>query len=178
MAVDEHHVYLLALNNGDVVLEIDKKTLTTGLTYGQSFEPNTVVVFDRRSGDRVGGIAATGSNLFVDRRILVQTTAGCCGPGIFIYDPETFELEQMVPRRFTNTVVRRGHWLIAGNEAGLIDVFDLSSNPSPLVSSINLPQVTGHTRPEDIEIRALWRDGNDNLIFAGSSWGNDATRGP
>jgi hypothetical protein len=77
-----------------------------------------------------------------------------------------------------NTVVRRGRWLIAGNESGHVDVFDLGQNPSPLVSSADLPQLTGHTNSEDVEIRALWTDHHDNLIFAGSSWGNDRTRGP
>ena len=56
---------------------------------------------------------------------------------------------------------------------GQVDVFDLRQNPSPLVSSADLRQLTGHTGSEDIEIRALWADDLDNLIFAGSSWGND-----
>jgi len=31
---------------------------------------------------------------------------------------------------------------------------------------------------EDIEIRALWTDNVDNLVFAGSTWGNDQSRSP
>jgi hypothetical protein len=46
------------------------------------------------------------------------------------------------------------------------------------LASLNLRQVTGHTGIEDIEIRALWADHLDTLIFAGSSWGNDQSRGP
>ena len=57
-------------------------------------------------------------------------------------------------------------------------MFDLRQNPSPLVSSADLRQLTGHTGIEDIEIRALWKDNLDNLIFAGSSWGNGGFRGP
>lgn len=186
LAVDKDHIYLSELNEGDIGLEIAKKTLTSGLIYGETFERNTTVVFDRRSGDRVSGIPnpfdlfgrVSAVSLYVDNNSLIQTIAGCCGPGIFIYDPDTFNLDQMIPRAFTNTVVRSRGWLIAGNEGGQVDVFDLRQNPSPLISSLNLRQLTGHTGSEDIEIRALWKDNLDNLIFAGSSWGNDQSRGP
>jgi hypothetical protein len=186
LAVDKDHVYLSELNEGDVGLEVVKKTLTAGLTYGETFEPNTTVVFDRKSGNRVFGITnppALGGglgvvSLYVDRNLLVQTTPGCCGLGIFIYDPNTFTLDQVIGRHFTNTVVRSDRWLIAGNEGGQVDVFDLRQNPSPLLSSADLRQLTGHTGSEDIEIRALWKDNFDNLIFAGSSWGNDQSRSP
>src|SRR5690606_31581740 len=65
---------------------------------------------------------------------------------------------------------------IGGTEAGTIDIFDFKQNPGPMLASINLPQVTGHMNPEDIEIRALAV--HDNLIFAASSWGNENSRGP
>jgi hypothetical protein len=165
LAVDEDHVYLFAFNEGDIGLEVRKDLLTTGLIYGQTFEPNTTVVFDRASGDRLAGIPG-GLNLYADGQILVQTIPGCCGPGISLYDPETLALEQFIARPFTNTVVRRGRWLIAGNEGGQVDVFDLQQNPSPFVSSADLRQLTGHTGSEDIEIRALWADEHDNLLFA------------
>jgi len=31
---------------------------------------------------------------------------------------------------------------------------------------------------EDIEIRSLWIDGYDDLVLAGSSWGNPTSRSP
>jgi len=186
LVVDGAHVYLSAVNEGDIGLKLGKKTFRPGLQYGQSFERNTTVIFDRLSGNRVSGITNPSDlsgrlasvQLYVDERILVQTTPGCCGPGIFIYDPVTFHLDQIIARQFTNTVTRSGPWLIAGSEAGKVDVFDLRQNPSPLLSSIDLRQLTGHTGFEDIEIRALWKDDLDNLIFAGSSWGNAASRTP
>jgi len=181
LAVDEDHVYLSvpAIAEGSFVLEFDKTTLTSGLTYDATLDPNTTLVFDREDGQRIATISpGGGANLYVDRKILVQTIPGCCGTGIWIDDPETFTLLQFIDRRFTNTAARRGRWLIAGNEAGQIDLFDLGQNPSPLVSSVSLPQLTGHTNPEDVEIRAVWTDRHDNLIFAGSSWGNDRSRGP
>jgi hypothetical protein len=186
LAVDNDNVYLSELNEGDIGLEIAKRTLTSGLTYGETFEQSTTVVFDRKSGNRVSGITNPSDlfgrpgavSVYVDQKTLIQTIAGCCGPGILIYDPQTFNLEQTIPRLFTNTVVRSDRWLIAGNEGGQVDVFDIQQNPSPIVSSVDLRQLTGHTGSEDIEIRALWKDNLDNLIFAGSSWGNDQSRGP
>jgi hypothetical protein len=186
LAVDETHVYLSVPAKpdpgaeGTLALEFDKRTLTPGLIYDGTLDQNTTVVFDRESGERITTIPEPGgpSNLYVDRKILVQTTGGCCGAGIWIDDPETFTLQQFIGRQFTNTVVRRGRWLVAGNEGGQVDVFDLSQNPSLLVSSADLRQLTGHTNPEDVEIRALWTDRHDNLIFAGSSWGNEQSRGP
>ena len=186
LAIDKDHVYLSELNEGDIGLEIKKKTLVPSLIYGQTFEQNTTGVFDRMNGERIFGITnpfdlrgnLSQVSLYADSKILVQTIPGCCGPGIFIYDPETFVLEQRIDRPFTNTVVGWGRWLIAGNEGGQIDVFDLRKSPAPLISSGDLRQLTGHTGTEDIEIRALWKDNLDNLIFAGSSWGNEQSRGP
>ena len=186
LAVDEDFVYLAALNEGDTALEITKGTWQPGLTYGQSFEPHMAVVFDRQSGERVFGIPAPVNAfgqpdlgvLYVDTQILGQTIPGCCGSGIFVSDAQTFQLHQVIPRFYTNTIVRRGQWLIAGNEGGQIDVFDLEQNPAPLVSSAHLRYLTGHTGGEDIEIRSLWTDRLDNLIFAASSWGNQQSRTP
>lgn len=184
LAVGGTFVYLAELNEGDVAMRITKETLTPTMTYGQTFEPYTAVAFRQSNGTRMGG-APTPFDvwgqpaqpvLYVSSAFLAQTVPGCCGPGIFLYHPVTFQLKQFIPRPYTNTVTRRGPWLIAGNEGGQVDAFDLSRTPSPLVSSIDLRAATGHTGGEDIEIRALWNDGIDNLIFAGSSWGNEQSR--
>ena len=116
--------------------------------------------------------------LYASGNILAQTVPGCCGPGIFLYNPTSLQLKQFIPRLYTNTVTRRGQWLIAGNEGGQVDAFDLSRTPSPFVASLDLRALTGHTGNEDIEIRALWTDSIDNLVFAGSSWGNEQSRHP
>jgi hypothetical protein len=186
VAASQQYLYLSALNEGDVALELPRKTLVPGRVFGDVFEAHTTVVFDRRSGDRVFALPTPvdvrgsqgGANLYADGKILVQTVPGCCGPGIFVYETQTFSLTRSIPRLFTNTVERRGRWLIGGNEAGTVDLFDLRQDPSPMISSVDLRQLTGHTGSEDIEIRALWTDHHDDLIFAGSSWGNDASRGP
>ena len=82
---------------------------------------------------------------------------------------------------FTNTVatLNNGKLLLAGTEAGTVDLFDISDIGSPrLLSSLNLRELTGHTGIEDIEIRSLWADEESGLIYAGSSWGSELSRGP
>jgi hypothetical protein len=183
LAGDERRIFLSALNENDVGLEVDKQTLQRGWT-GEPREPNATFVFDRRSGRRLTGLGnppvIRGSigvaNLYVDDRVVAQTVPGCCGAAIYLRDPTTLELVQVVDRRFTNTVVRQGRWLIAGNETGLIDVFDLARTPVTLAASADLRRLTGRLGVEDIEVRALWVDQVDRLIFAASSWGNDASR--
>jgi hypothetical protein len=177
-AVNESRVYLAALNEGDRVIELSKSTLTPVQTYGDTFEPNETVVFDRQTGARVGTISSGYGSLYGGGMSVIWTKPGCCGPGIFVYDAYNLALDQFIERSWTNTVVQRGGFLIAGNESGNVDLFDFASNPSPLLATSDLRQLTGHTGSEDIEIRALWADNVDNLIFAGSSWGNDQSRGP
>jgi hypothetical protein len=177
-AVNDSRVYLNASNEGSPVVELSKSTLTVVRTYGDTFEPNETVVFDRQTGARVGTISSGYGNLYGAGSSVMWTSPGCCGPGIIIHDAFSLAWDQFIPRSWTNTVVQRGGLLIAGNESGNVDLFDFSSNPSPLVATADLRQLTGHTGSEDIEIRALWADDVDNLIFAGSSWGNDQSRGP
>jgi WD40 repeat protein len=186
LAADRNNIYLSQINEGELALEIETRTWTVTRTYGETFELNSTVVYDRLSGNRVisipnplsllGGHAQV--SLYADQKILVQTIPGCCGSGIYIYDTSTMALDPLVPQAYTNTVARRGGLLIAGMETGQVKVFDLSDRPLSLVSSIDLRQLTGHTGSEDIEIRAMWVDQFDKLIFAASSWGNDQSRGP
>ena len=68
--------------------------------------------------------------------------------------------------------------LAAGSEAGGVNLYAFNKNGYELVNSVDLPALTGFSGPEDIEIRAMWADGLDSLVFAGSSWGNDRSRGP
>ncbi len=187
MEVDQSRVYLSMLNEGEVGLGLKKNNLDApiGLIYGQIFSPWVTEVYDRRTAVVVGRIANPASSqvaLFGDRACLYQTVPGCCGPGIFVYRKDTLTLNQFIARPATNTVAvvnQAGvNFLIGGTEGGSVDLFDLFLDPSPLVSSVDLRTATGHTGAEDIEIRALWFDGLDNLVLAASSWGNDSSRGP
>src|SRR5205085_3732720 len=82
--------------------------------------------------------------------------------------------------RTTNAVggiQRRGIPLvIGGSEAGEVDLYALGGSGFQIIDSIDLRAVTGFVGSEDIEVRALWVDGIDNLVFAASSWGNDQSR--
>ncbi len=180
-------LYLSSLNSTDVVLEVPKRTLEAGRSFGQPFEAQTTVVYDRKTGDRLGGLAnpldirgqPSQVELYVDHKYLARTIAGCCGFGVLLNNAKTLAQGPTVEARSsTNVIERRGRWLIGGSEGGQVDVYDLRKAPAPLVSSLDLRTLTGHTGVEDIEIRALWTDHFDNLIFAGSSWGNDQSRGP
>jgi hypothetical protein len=186
LAVSGTSVYVAELNEGDIGMQIATDTLIPQMISGQTFDPYMSIAFSQNNGARIGS-APTPFDLwgqpaqpvlYANDNILAQTVPGCCGPGIFLHDPNTLKLKQFIPRLYTNTVTQRGQWLIAGNEGGQVDVFDLARTPSPLVASLDLRTLTGHTGSEDIEIRALWNDGIDNLIFAGSSWGNEQVRSP
>ena len=184
LTINGASVYLAELNEGDVCMRLAKDTFAHTMTYGQTFEPYATVTHHQNTGERVGSMPTpfdlwgqpAQPVLYVSGNILAQTVPGCCGPGIFLYHPTTLQLKQFIPRLYTNTVTRRKQWLIAGNEGGQVDIFDLSRRPSPLMTSLDLRTLTGHTGSEDIEIRSLWTDSVDNLVFAGSSWGNDYSR--
>jgi hypothetical protein len=60
-------------------------------------------------------------------------------------------------------------------ETGSVDYFDQDNH---LIKQVDLRLLTGHTGGDDIEIRSIWADGLDDLVFAASSWGNDDTRAP
>src|SRR2546423_8578165 len=56
-AVNDSRVYIAPLNEGDRVVELSKATLTPVQTYGDSFQANETVAFDRQTGARVGPIS-------------------------------------------------------------------------------------------------------------------------
>lgn len=189
LVVDERHVYLAQLNASDRAFEITEESWVVGRVYGQQFESNTTVVFGRRSGVRLAALPDPPNengtpnilpNLYVDPRILGLVSAGGGSGGARLYDPLTLRFIRAITRS-TNALERRARWLIAGSEGGLVDLYDLGSpaaSPQPPSQTVDLPQLTGQTSREAIEIRALWMDRRDNLIFAGSSGGNSLNAGP
>jgi hypothetical protein len=185
VAADAGHVYASSLSASDTVVEIAKTTWATGRSYG-GFEPNMTVVFDRSTGTRVSAIPnpadSTGdrgiSAVYADREIVGQMRPGCCGRGVSLYDPELLGFDQRLASRNSNALARRGRWLVVGTEYGTVEVWDIGRRPAPVVARVDLRALTGNTGVEDIEVRALWFDEVDNLLFAGSSWGNDQSRSP
>ena len=186
VAVGKRYIYFSMLNEQDAVLEVSKSELKVMRVFAHTFDGPITVVFDKQTGRHVGTIPnppdlygrVGGVHLYVDDKFLIQTIGGCCGSGIFIYDAETLKSERTIPKHTYTTVVRRGHLLIAGSEWGHVVIFDLDDEQTAIMAIAPLRVWTDHKGLEDIEIRCLWIDGHDELIFAGSSWGNDHSRGP
>jgi hypothetical protein len=183
LAVDSDRLYLAQLNEGEVALEVDKGTLEVTRTYGQTFVQGRTVVYDRLTGAAGATIpyppvqlGPPGQpTLYPNGNRLIETVPGCCGLGITILQAPEFVESEFIPEPNTNVIVAVQHGFWSGMETGEIGYFDSQNH---LVQKLNLRTLTGHTGSEDIEIRALWADGFDDLVFAASSWGNDASRGP
>ena len=114
--------------------------------------------------------------------LLIQTTPGPWGPGVFVHQTTSLKIDQFIDWRGTNcAVIHRkpgSTLLIAGNEDGQIGLYDINSKPALILDRINLRVKTNNPNPEDIEVRALWADDHDDFVFAASTWGNDQTRRP
>jgi hypothetical protein len=184
LAVDSHYLYLARLNaENEVAWEVDKATLQVTRTYGETFVRDNTVVFDRLTGAMVATIpypliqlGTVGQpSLFPIGNSLMETVPGCCGLGVAIVKIPEFVESGFISEPNTNTVVEVQNGLWSGMETGEIGFFDSQNH---LVQKLNLRTMTAHTGVEDIEIRSLWADGFDDLVFAASTWGNDASRGP
>jgi hypothetical protein len=179
MIATRDRIYLTELNPGDFAIE-----LPTMQNFGLQFTPGSLLEFDRRTRQFLGSIPNAGHRGAIVntwQNYVFMTSPGCCGAGIAVYDGDIRTPIQFI-NRTTNTVAgtqRKGlPLLVGGSENGCVDLYANDGGLYNLISSINLPAETGFMRPEDIEIRSLWVDGLDNLVFAASSWGNNQSRGP
>ena len=178
LTVTDSSLYLSEFNPGDFAVEVGSLR-----SYGESpFVTGATIVFDRQTQRILGTIANPGQNFFnihAGEEFLFLTSPGCCSAGIYVYDAVNLRAIQVLSRP-TNTVAsvkRRGIPLAVGaSEGGAVDLYAFDKAGYQFIDSVDLPAATGFTRPEDIEIRALWIDGIDNLVFAASSWGNDRSR--
>jgi hypothetical protein len=178
MAATETRLYLSEVNPGDFAINVN----TLDAYGGETFVRGMTLSFDSRTGQETGAIpdpsqggvaiSAWGPSVFL-------TVPGCCGSGVQIYDAASLSPVQYLNRP-TNVVAGTDHGghslLIGGSESGNVDLYTLGPSGYHLSNSLNLPALTGFTAPEDIEIRGLWMDGLDNLVFAASSGGNDQSR--
>ena len=182
LAVDRDRLYLAQLSEGDVAWEVDKATLAVTRVYGTTHLNGQTGVYDRLTGSLTVAVpnpldtrdVPTRPRLHSNGIDLFQTVPGCCGRGITIVKGPDFTRTQFIGATFTNVVTSVASGFVSGMETGSVDYF---SSDNILIKQVDLQALTGHTR-DDIEIRSLWADGLDDLVFAGSSWGNDATRGP
>lgn len=178
MAVSNDHIYISELNRGDFGLEV-----TAMQSFGTQFSTGDTLVIDRNTLQSRGFIPNPRGQVNINtwQHFMYLTIPGCCGAGITIFDANTMKNIQFIGRP-TNTVAgiaRKGDpLLVGGSESGFVDLYAFDGKAYDLVSTADLPALTGLNRPEDIEIRSLWADGLDNLVIAASSWGNDRSRGP
>lgn len=185
LAVDGSNVYLAELNEGDVAMELNGQLAITK-TYGQTFEPDVTVVYNRTSGNRVGTVAnpttvlnTTGfPSLFAFSNNLFQTVPGCCGANVQVTANQNLTTTKIVNQSYSNAVTLNTKGLVIGDEAGKVSLYKFSNSAINFQKSLDLRQLTNHTGSEDIEIRSVWSDGNDNLVFAASSWGNSSSQSP
>lgn len=177
MAGSDSDLYIWEANPGDTGLD-----LTAQRSFGEQFLPNRTLVLDRQSLQQRGQIPQSTSgpvNITASKSLVYLTTPGCCGAGIDIYDAVSLSHFQFIarPSNVVAPLLKRGiDFLVAGTEGGSVDLYSLNDTAYTPVNTVDLRTVTGFTGTEDIEIRALWADGLDNLIIAGSSWGNDSSR--
>jgi len=172
-------VYLAELNPGDFAVEVGSMR-----SYGETpFVAGATLVFDRQTQRLLGTLPSPGRSFFnihAGEDFLFLTSPGCCSAGVYVYDARDLRAIQVLSRP-TNTVAsvrRRGIPLaVGGSEGGSVDLYAFDKAGYQFIDSIDLPAATGFTGSEDIEIRALWIDGIDNMVFAASSWGNDRSRG-
>ena len=174
-AASDSNLFISELNPGDTGLDV-----LSMRSYGENFVPHRTLVFDRQTLRPIGELPQQGSghvSLRVLQNFIFMTTPGCCGTGIDIYNAATLQHSQFIARS-ANTVAAAkasgANYLIAGSEAGAIDLYEQKNGAYGFISTLNLRDLTAFKGTEDIEVRSLWVDQFDNLIFAGSSWGNDS----
>jgi hypothetical protein len=86
-----------------------------------------------------------------------------------------------IPEPYADTVatttINKQSLLVVGTELGTVVLYNISNCSAPRRLAVaDLRQLTGHTGPEDIEIRGLYIVGNE--IVAVSSWGDAASKTP
>jgi hypothetical protein len=179
MAATESRLYLSELNAGDYAIEVGSMR-----SFGEGeFVAGKTLVFDTQAVGPIRAVSNPNSNhvnLSAWGPFIYLTNPGCCGFGVYIYAAGTLEPVQFLnrPANVFVGIQRMGVPLgIAGSEFGDVHLYSLGETGYRLEDSVDLRAATGFRGSEDIEIRAVWVDGIDNLVFAASSWGNDESRG-
>lgn len=175
LTADSTHVFLSELNQGDVGVSIDESTMALVNTYGLTYQPGTGM-YDRSSGALLGSIAnppdVNGNvgqvNLNVDSGILIQTTPGCCGTGVFLYDSQSLQfLSHMTMIGADSTLIMNGGILVVGSEAGIVNAYDINDPTSPQqLTGVDMHTLTGQATAT-FEVRGA--DSLNSYIFAVST---------
>ncbi len=185
LAVDFGNLYLAQLNEGETAVALNNQLVVTK-TFGETFEPGVTVVYNRTTGARKGSVAnpttllnETGfPSLFAFNNYLFQTVPGCCGAGVVVTPNQMLTTPRTVSEYFANAITLNSKGLVIGDESGKVSLYKFSATSIQNVKTLDLRQLTNNTGGEDIEIRSVWSDSYDNLVFAASSWGNSTTQSP
>jgi hypothetical protein len=184
VTVAEGRLFVAELNEGEIVEAFDATTLAPlGKTYGATFEQGKTVSFDL-GGVRLGAVddPLTIKNdtgfpaLFTFPGTLALAVPGCCGAGVSLFDAAALTPSGALPITWANAVAKAPSGYVVGTEGGQVVYVD-GAQPD-MEQVVDLRTLTGHTGSEDIEIRNLWIDGFDDLVLAGSSWGNASSKSP
>ncbi|MGH7341665.1 MAG: hypothetical protein ACREKH_14330, partial [Candidatus Rokuibacteriota bacterium] len=161
---------------------VHRERLDEAIPFDFTGHETSTVVFDRHTGEPVTVFDdSNGVQVYADSEVVARMCCHNQPGGVYLADSRTLIPVQDFPLLSTdeaNAAVRKGPWLIVGDEYGRVYLVDLRPTSPRIVVAVGLPYLTGHTELGAIEIRALWVDEHDDLIFAGSSWGSDVTRGP
>jgi hypothetical protein len=177
VAASPTRVFVHTLNNGDHAQAFALPALPPGTSYLPAFDVSRIAVFDRASGTLLATMPAMlddrGDQGAVSMEAgdgwLAEFVAGCCGDRVEVYDPITLVRTATVYFS-TDSVAWSGPYLVLGSEGSVVSMWDLRG-PYPLaVGWADLRQLTGHTRIDDFEVRAIYSDDRDRLIFGATSW--------
>ena len=177
-------VFLYEFNPGDTTLKISLPKYRVQQTYGTTFEPGAMAVYDLDTGTQLGIIPSPGLDAdasYADNRYLIFLSPGCCGAGIWIYAIKPLLTAFNAPPTpqfisyYNDSAARAGRWLVAGSEASAVAVFDLTKSPPRQVASMNLLPFSGRTEIDaaearDVQILSYNPEARSMTIMVGTSW--------
>jgi hypothetical protein len=175
VAANSTRVWIRPLSTGDRALAFTLPEFTAGPVYAPPFDASRAFAFARATGAPLGDLPGR-NRLEATDDVLALFDGGPSSTPLELRDPVSFALRMTIPHPGANAVVWSGGLLVLGDEDGSVDLWRTDGAQPVLLDRAPLRILTGHTGIEDIEIRALWTDAHDRLIFAGSSWGNDQSR--
>jgi hypothetical protein len=178
---DSGKVYFSAADFGDQAVEVRIGGNPTGKVYQTSLFMTTVV-FNRSTAATVGTIGNAGGQMAMKlgggSLYQAMSPAFTTANGFWVYDKVTLAqtdhwgwpgLGTIVPVAFQSK-----SYLVYGDEAGRLGMMDLTDLVNgPFISLLNLSGYTGFIGDGDIQLRSIWADGLDGLIFASSTWNNN-----
>ena len=144
------------------------------------------MVFDRQTLRPIGQLLQQGPGHAVYRvlqNFIFMTTPGCCGRESISIMPSRCSTFSYIARSANTVAVGKAsgsNYFNAGSKAGAIGfVMSRRMVRNGSISTLNLRGLPSSSeKDKGYRGPSLWVDQFDNLIFAGSSWGNDSIGPP